>query len=345
LATAAAYRIGILVPEAWPLDRVLDLARRAEAQGYWGVFPFEERGYDVVATIAAIASVTSRITVGSCIGSVFTRTAPIYAMAATTLSELSGGRFILGLGTSPPFFVKRWHDREWTKPVGHLKDTIRIVRAILTSGAPVEHAGTSVSCHGFQLSVDPPRHRVPIYMAAIGPQMLAGAGEVADGVMIAPLVSAAYARFAVDRIRDGARAVGRDPAEIDIAAPVVTVVDTDRARALATARAMVTYFAVVFYFTFLLEMSGFGELALRIRAANKREGFMAATALVTDEMARTLTVVGTPEECRARLAELAAHGIGTFILNAPSPRRVFNQAVRIPVDPFAQGEKLLQYLP
>ena len=72
---------------------------------------------------------------------------------------------------------------------------------------------------------------------------------------------------------------------------------------------------------------------------------MAAMKLVTDDMARKLTVVGTPDECRARLAALAAHGIGTFILNAPSPRRVFNQAVRIPVDPFAQGEKLLQHLP
>jgi alkanesulfonate monooxygenase SsuD/methylene tetrahydromethanopterin reductase-like flavin-dependent oxidoreductase (luciferase family) len=154
LATIAAHRIGILVPEAWPLDRALDLARRAEDRGYWGVFPFEERGHDVVATMAAIASVTTRITVGSCIGSVFTRSAPIYAMAATTLSELSGGRFILGLGTSPPFFVKSWHDREWSKPVGHLKDTIRIVRAILTSGAPVDYEGASVSCHGFQLSVD-----------------------------------------------------------------------------------------------------------------------------------------------------------------------------------------------
>jgi 5,10-methylenetetrahydromethanopterin reductase len=345
LAIGAAHRIGILVPEAWPLDRALDLARRAEDRGYWGVFPFEERGYDVVAAMAAIASMTTRITVGSCIGSVFTRSAPIYAMAATTLSELSGGRFILGLGTSPPFFVKSWHDREWSKPIGHLKDTIRIVRAILTSGAPVEYEGANVSCHGFQLSVDAPKHRVPIYMAAIGPQMLAAAGEVADGVMISPLVSEEYARFAVETIRQGARKVGRDPAEVDVAAPVVTVVDTDRAQALATARAMVTYFAVVFYFTFLLEMSGFGELALRIREVNKRDGFMAATKLVTDDMARKLTVVGTPDECRARLAALAAHGIGTFILNAPSPRRVFNQAVRIPVDPFAQGEKLLQHLP
>jgi alkanesulfonate monooxygenase SsuD/methylene tetrahydromethanopterin reductase-like flavin-dependent oxidoreductase (luciferase family) len=108
---------------------------------------------------------------------------------------------------------------------------------------------------------------------------------------------------------------------------------------------MVTYFAIVFYFTFLLELSGFGALALRIREANKREGFMAAMKLVTHDMARKLIVVGTPDECRAWLATLAAHGIGTFILNAPSPRRVFNQPVRIPVDPFAQAEKLLQHLP
>jgi alkanesulfonate monooxygenase SsuD/methylene tetrahydromethanopterin reductase-like flavin-dependent oxidoreductase (luciferase family) len=340
-----AHRTGILVPEGWPLDRVLDLARRAEARGYWGVFPFEERGHDVVATLAAIASVTRRVTIGSCIGSAFTRTAPIYAMAANTLAELSGGRMILGLGTSPPFFVKTWHDTPWTKPVGRLKDYIRIVRAILEAKEPVSYQGTTTSCRGFQLSVDPAPRRPPIYMAAIGPQMLAAAGEVADGAMIAPLVSDAYARFAVAQVRAGARKAGRDPAAVDILAPIVTVVDEDRERALEAARAMIAYFAVVFYFAYVLEMSGFGELAPRIRATNKQEGFLAATRLVTDDMARALTVVGTPDDCRRRLGELAAHGIGAFVLNAPSPRRVFGQPVRIPVDPFLYGENLLRYLP
>jgi len=193
--------------------------------------------------------------------------------------------------------------------------------------------------------VDGPGQKVPIYMAAIGPQMLTAAGEVADGVMISPLVSEEYARFAAERIRAGALAAGRNPEEIDVAAPVVTVVDEDRDRALAAARAMVTYFAIVYYFTFLLDMSGFGEVARRIREVNKTAGFMEAMRLVTDDMARKLTVVGTPEECRARLTELAACGIATFILNAPSPRRVFGQAVRIPVDQFAQGENLLRHLP
>lgn len=338
-------RLAVIVPEAWPLDRVLDLARRAEERGFWGIFPFEERGYDVLVTLAAIASVTRRAVIGSCIGSVFTRSAPIYAMAATALSEFSGGRFVLGLGTSPPFFVKSWHDTEWAKPIGRLKDYMRIVRSILESKEPVHYEGRATSCRGFQLSVESPRQKVPIYMAAIGPQMLTAAGEVADGVMISPLVSEEYARFATDRIREGALKAGRDPADIDVAAPVVTVVDEDRAHALAAARAMVTYFAVVFYFTYLIEMSGFGDLAARIRAVNKQDGFMAATRLVTDEMAKKLTVVGTPDDCRQRLAELRAEGVRTFILNAPSPRRVFGQPVRIPVHPFEHGEKLLQYLP
>ncbi len=337
-------RVGILVPEAWPIDKVLELARRADGR-FWGIFPFEERGYDVLATLTAIASVTRHAVLGSCIGSVFTRSAPIYAMAANTISQFSGGRMLLGLGTSPPFFVKSWHATEWTKPIGRLKDYIRIIRAILAGERPIEYEGGSVSCHGFQLSVDPPRQKIPIYMAAIGPQMLTAAGEVADGVMISPLVSDEYARFAVERIRDGARKAGRDPDGVDVLAPVVTVVGTDRTAALAAARAMTTYFSVVFYFSFLLEMSGFGELAARIRATNKSDGFMAATRLVTDDMARKLTVVGTPDECRQRLRELHAHGIRTFVLNPPSPRRVFGQPVRIPVDPFEHGDNVLAYLP
>lgn len=325
-------RKGIMVHDGLTLEQILGLARQADERGFDGVFMVEEAGYNSLVALGAVATVTRRAQVGSSICSIYTRSAPIYAMAVNTLNDLSGGRALLGLGTSPPYFVRHWHDVPWERPVGRIKDYVHIIRAIL-SGEKVDYAGKAVSSRDFQLSVNPPGNRIPIYVGAIGPQMVRAAGEVADGVLLSPLVSEEYLAFAIERLREGAESAGRDYREIEIGAPIITTVDEDEGRALETARGMVAYFAVVYYYDFLFDLAGYGEVRREVARVNKERGFMEAIRLVPDGLIRKLSIVGTPAQCRQRLEELRAAGLELAILNAPGPRRVFGQPVRVPVDP------------
>jgi 5,10-methylenetetrahydromethanopterin reductase len=338
-------RTAIILHDALPMDRVLQVARRADEKGFSAIFMIEEAGYDTQMTLGAISMVTTRARLGSSISSVYTRSAPIYAMAANTLNVLSHGRAALGLGTSPPYFVKHWHSMEFERPVSRIKDYVRIVRGILDGQEKMRYDGRAVHCHDFQLAVDPPTNQVPLYVGAIGPQMIAAAGEVADGVLLSPLVSEEYLAYAIEHLRRGAAKAGRDWRDLEVAAPVITTVDPDGQRALEHGRSMVTYFAVVYYYDPLFTISGYKELGEEIRRTNKEKGWLAARDVVPDEFVRKFSVVGTPDECRQRLRELRAAGLTLPILNAPGPRRIFGQPLRVPVHPWEHSEAIVEHLP
>jgi 5,10-methylenetetrahydromethanopterin reductase len=338
-------RTAVILHDALPMEKVLSVARKADEKGFWGIFMIEEAGYDTQVTLGAMAMVTRRARLSSSISSIYTRTAPIYAMSVNTLNTLSQGRAMLGLGTSPPYFVKHWHSMEFERPVGRIKDYVRIVRGILAGKEKMRYEGRAVHCRDFQLAVDPPQNRIPLYMGAIGPQMIEAAGEVADGVLLSPLVSEEYLQLAVERLQKGAAKAGRDWRALDVAAPIITTVDPDGRRALENGRSMVTYFAVVYYYDPLFTISGYKELGDEIRRTNKEKGWMAAREVVTDEFVRKFSIVGTPDECRRRIRELRAAGLTLPVLNAPGPRRIFGQPLRVPVHPWEHSEALVEYLP
>jgi alkanesulfonate monooxygenase SsuD/methylene tetrahydromethanopterin reductase-like flavin-dependent oxidoreductase (luciferase family) len=121
-------------------------------------------------------------------------------------------------------------------------------------------------------------------------------------------------------------------------------VDEDEGNALETARGMVAYFAVVYYYDFLFELAGYGDVRREVARGNKERGFLEAIKLVPDDLIRKLSIVGTPAQCRQRLQELRAAGLELAILNAPGPRRVFGQPVRVPVDPQKTCGAIVHYL-
>jgi alkanesulfonate monooxygenase SsuD/methylene tetrahydromethanopterin reductase-like flavin-dependent oxidoreductase (luciferase family) len=261
------------------------------------------------------------------------------------LNTVSGGRAMLGLGTSPPYFVKHWHSMEFAHPVSRIKDYVRIIRQILQGEGKASYQGKGVSCEDFQLAVDPPANQIPLYVGAIGPQMIEAAGEVGDGVLLSPLVSEEYLAYANEHLRKGAERAGRDWQQIDVAAPVITTVDTDGQRALENARSMVTYFAVVYYYDPLFTISGYKELGETIRQTNKEKGWLAARDVVTDDFVRKFSIAGTPEQCRKRIAELRQAGLKLPVLNAPGPRRIYGQPMRVPVHAWEHSEAIVELLP
>src|SRR5947208_8756690 len=182
--------LGYAPPGTNPADLV-PFALEAERLGFDSVWAAEAWGTDAVTVLSWLAAKTTTIKVGSAIMQIPGRTPANTAMTAATLDLMSGGRFLLGLGTSGPQVVEGWHGQPWGKPLGKTREYVEIVRAALRREL-VEHDGEHyrIPYHGpgesglgkpLRLMLRPLRADIPIYLAAIGPKNVALAAEIADG--------------------------------------------------------------------------------------------------------------------------------------------------------------------
>ena len=135
------------------------------------------------AVISGVGMTSSRIGLGTGITSVFVRTAPMIAMAAATVDDLSGGRFILGIGSSHKVQVEAEHGVAYSKPLTRTRETVTVIRALLRDGR-VEYRGETVRIEGFDLWFMPRRPEIPIYVSAVFEKMTELCGEIADGVIL-----------------------------------------------------------------------------------------------------------------------------------------------------------------
>ncbi|NQX87776.1 MAG: LLM class F420-dependent oxidoreductase [Halioglobus sp.] len=174
------------------VDIPIDLIQQAESMGFDSVWTAEAYGNDAVTTASWILAQTTKIKVGTAIMQMPARTPAMCAMTSMSLHQLSGGRFICGLGASGPQVVEGWHGVPYGKPVTRTKEYIRIMRAIMAREGPVEfdgeiyqmpNRGEGTTGLGKPLkSILAPCPDLPIYTASITPAGLRCAGEVADGV-------------------------------------------------------------------------------------------------------------------------------------------------------------------
>jgi alkanesulfonate monooxygenase SsuD/methylene tetrahydromethanopterin reductase-like flavin-dependent oxidoreductase (luciferase family) len=245
---------------------VLHLATRAEALGYEAFFVAEGWGHDAGVLLAEVATRTDRITLGTGVLNVWGRTPATIAMLATSLAEASGDRFVLGIGAGSPPLAEGLHDVEFTEPVQRLGSVTRQVRRLL-SGQRLD-ATVERDNRPLKLAVTPQRE-VRIHLAALGPQSVRLAGELADGW--APfLLPLAGLDPSLRLLREGmtARASSRP---LPLIAPCVpTAVSTDPAKALAMAS-----WWVAFYLTSMgplyrqtLHRLGHGRAVEQVLAAN-----------------------------------------------------------------------------
>ncbi len=162
-------RIGIAFSGGPSPSEIVECVKLAEELGYKSAWVAEGHGGDQFAVLAACAVQTSRILLGTSITSVFVRTAPTIAMAAATVDELSGGRFILGVGSSHKVQVEGEHGVPYSKPLTRTRETIEIIRALLRDGR-VRYEGETVRIEGFDLWFTPLRPAIPIYASAVFPE-------------------------------------------------------------------------------------------------------------------------------------------------------------------------------
>ena len=309
------------------LRELASLARRAEDAGFESVW-CAETSRSAFVQAAVIASATSTITVGTAIALAFPRSPTITAMAARDLAELSGGRFVLGLGSQ----VKRVNEQRFSVPFEHpapkIAEFVEAVRAVLAAFASgtVDHRGRfySVTMPPFP-GAPPAPGPVPVYLAAVNQGMAEAAGAVADGVLGHPMSSPRWvAEVLRPAVARGAGASGRDPASVSVTAGVILQVSEDRDEALREAAAQIAFYATTRTYRPVLELHGFEELQEPIRRAFVR-GDHAEMVRVALPMAETMAVAGTPGECREKLG--AYEGVADRLLLGgawigPPPERI-----------------------
>jgi probable F420-dependent oxidoreductase len=307
-------KLGIAISGGPNPAEIVELVVLAESLGYDSAWIAEGHGGDQFAILAACAMQTSGIRLGTSISSVFVRTAPTIAMAASSVADLSGGRFILGLGSSHKVQVEPEHGVAYGKPLTRARETLAIVRALIRDGR-VRFDGETVRIENFDLWYTPRHRHVPIYLAAVFQKAVALAGEIADGVI---LTRSTLDRVAAVRqqLSDAARPVGRDPSAIEIATLLPTAVADTRQAALAALRPGVALYTGFFpRYNRLMAEHGFHSEAVKIAAAWARGDRAAAEDAVSDAMIEGTSIVGTAQQCRARIEAYRRSGVDTPILS------------------------------
>lgn len=311
-----------------------DLVEEADRLGYHSVWAAEAYGSDVVSVLAWFGARTERIMLGSGIMQMPARTPAMTAMTAATLDELSGGRFLLGLGLSGPQVVEGWHGVPYGKPLGKTREYVSIVRAVLRREGPLVHEGEhyQIPYHGpaatglgkpLKLILHPDNPDVPIYLASIGPKNVELTAELADGwlpVFYSPLNSKDI--FGKHLAAGFARSGDPLKAERFDIAPSVSAIVTDD---LEVGRNMVKPFMALyiggmgargknFYFDLACRY-GYEQAATEIQDLYLADRKEEAIQRVPDELVDETNLVGPREAIRDRLETWQKSGVTTLLIS------------------------------
>ena len=301
-------RVGVAFSAGLNASEIVECAQLAESLGYDSVWMAEGHGGDQFAVLSAVAAQTSRVQLGTCISSVFVRSAPTIAMSAAVVDQLSGGRFILGLGSSHKVQVEPEHGLPYDKPVTRVRETAEVVRRLLRDGQ-VSFQGETVTIENYELWFQPLRPSLPIYFSAVFPKMMGVCGEEADGVIMvfSTLDVGAEVR---QHIAAGAERAGRDPGAVDVTSLIPTAVADEPADAFDALRPGVAMYKGFFpRYNRMAVDQGFGEEAAAIAEAWARGDREAAARAVSDAHIDSVCIAGTPERCQERIAAYHASGI------------------------------------
>ena len=307
-------RIGIGFSGGPTASEIVACVQLAEQLGYESAWVAEGHGGDQFAILSACAGVTSTITLGTDITSVFVRSVPTIAMAAMTVDELSRGRFILGVGSSHKVQVGPEHGVTYAKPLTRVRETVEAVRQLTRTGR-LQYHGETVKIENFDLWFEPYRREIPIYIAAVFPKMTALCGEIADGIILtrSTLGTAVEAR---GHVAEGARRTGRAASDITVTTLLPTAVADTMAAARDQIRPGLALYAGFFpRYNKLVAAHGFEGEAEAIARAWAEGDRDAALRAVSDDMIDATSVAGTPDYCRARLDAYRQSGIDVPIIS------------------------------
>ena len=284
-----------------------ELSSQAEKNGFEAVWVPEGGGRDSLTSLATIAMKTDTVKLGTGILPIFARTPTNTAMSAAGMAAVSDGRFLLGLGVGHAPTVESRDGIPFKQPMTRMRETIQIIKALL-SGEEVNFTGKQFKITGASMGAATPKTKVPIYIAALGPQMLEMVGELADGVLM-NWTAVDYLGEAIGHIKRGSEKAGRDPNEIDIAGYVRVAVGDNLTESRDSLRRQVARYASNPFYRNFFAQTGFDKEMSAAAAALADGNLDKAADSITEEMQDQVAIVGTVEECRAALEKRRAAGL------------------------------------
>ena len=264
----------------------------------------ESWGRESFATLGAISQVTRKVSLGTSIINIYSRTPAVVAMAATTLDMLSDNRTIIGLGASTAAIVENWHGLKFIRPASRMKEYIECLR-LMTRGEKVKYNGEFFQINNFKILHQPQRANIPIFMAAVNKKMVSMASKLADGILL-------YLR-PLEELKKTAIELKQATKEksFEIACSFICAIsnkEPEKARARA-ATTLAFYIAVGKYYSKFLAENGFKIEVEEITAEYRKAGADSAAKYVSDRMLSSLVICGSSEECRESLSKFLSTGI------------------------------------
>lgn len=316
-------RIALSIPirDGGDWEHASQFAVEAEKMGAASIWSREAWGYDAVTPLAFLAGQTKTIGLGTGIMQIGSRSPANVAMTATTLNSISGGRFILGLGTSGPQVIEGWHGVSFSRPIQRTRELIEIVR-LATSGEQVAYDGEIYKLplpggEGRALRSAAGASHVPIYIAALGPRNLELCGELADGWMGGSFIPETAEVF-IKHLRIGASRAGKTLDDFDIHIPL-SVEFTDDVDEVAKRHARgygFTFGAMGSernnFYKNAFARQGFSDEVNIVQRLWKEGRRDEARDLVPVELALKANLIGTPEMVKERLRVYRDAGVTTI---------------------------------
>jgi F420-dependent oxidoreductase-like protein len=304
----------------------LTVVQEAERLGYDSVWSAEAYGSDAATVLAWLAAQTSKIKLGSAIFQMPGRSPGLTAMTAATIDQLSGGRFLLGIGSSGPQVAEGWHGQRFARQLQRTREYVAVVRMALARDR-VEFKGETLELplpdgpgKALKLMIPPVQERIPIYLAAIGPKNTSLAGEIADG-WIPTFFSPEHVAQFRELLQEGADRAGRDLNGFEIAPTVQSYVSDD----LDTARDLMRPVLALYiggmgsrqqnFYNRIMQRYGFVDEAKHIQDLYLDGKKDEAGAAIPVELIDMVTLAGPRDVVRDRLAAFRDAGVGTLMVS------------------------------
>jgi alkanesulfonate monooxygenase SsuD/methylene tetrahydromethanopterin reductase-like flavin-dependent oxidoreductase (luciferase family) len=302
-------------------DEAVEIVRLADELGYHSVSIPESFGRDGFTLCDRLLAATKNIHVCFGLANVFSRSPAVLAQTAATLDELSGGRFILGLGSSTPNLVEGWHGLNFEKPLLRTRETIEICHRIWDRDRS-PYDGKIFKAEGVKLSFEPVRKRIPIWHGALLDKSLALCGEKADGWFpnLLPMAGFNHNKKIISASSVGA---GRDADAVTIVGGMQLMVGDDPSPLLQ----MLKFGVAVYYgpatspYAKAAAGLGYADDVAEVQTAYAEGGSQAAIEATSDQLAGAVAVVGPIEDCRSRVAEILNGSSDLLSVTLPAPTR------------------------
>ena len=304
-------QIGINPSSLFKTQHIFEFAKQLDNRSVHSIWIPESWGREAFVMLGAIASLTSKIKLGTSIVSMFSRSPATTAMAASTLDNISKNRTIIGIGASTPVLAENWHGIKFEFPLKRMKEYVTCFKSI-SSGETINFDGNFFRLKNLKIMHPSTRKQIPVFLGAVNSGMIDLATDIADGIILylRPLDEL---KETVQRVRSMASKKSKD---FEISCVFITAISNktpDLARTRA-AKTLAFYVAVGKYYNEFLSGHGFKNEVELITQDYQINGVENIHKFVTDHMLESLTIYGTVEDCTRSLKRFVSTGISLPIL-------------------------------